>query len=67
MGKDIRVKVGVSSMEDKMQKARLRWFGYVMKRSVDVLMQKCERLAMDEFRKGKGRMKKYWIEVVRQH
>lgn len=54
-------------MEDKMQKARLRWFGYVMKRSVDVLMQKCERLAMDEFRKGKGRMKKYWIEVVRQH
>uniref|UniRef100_M1AI95 Reverse transcriptase n=1 Tax=Solanum tuberosum TaxID=4113 RepID=M1AI95_SOLTU len=30
--KDIRDKVGVSSVDDKMQEERLRWFGHVKRR-----------------------------------
>ncbi|XP_019237635.1 PREDICTED: uncharacterized protein LOC109217817 [Nicotiana attenuata] len=32
---DIRVKVGVAPMEDKVRKARLRWFGHVKRTSLD--------------------------------
>lgn len=33
---DIRDKVGVASVVDKMREAKLRWFGYVKRRSADV-------------------------------
>lgn len=32
---DIRHKVGVASIEDKMQETRLRWFGHVQRRCTD--------------------------------
>ncbi|KAK4366848.1 hypothetical protein RND71_014728 [Anisodus tanguticus] len=51
-------------MEDKMREARLRWFGHVQKRDTDVPVRMCERLAIDGFRKGRGRPKKYWGEVI---
>ncbi|XP_060182471.1 uncharacterized protein LOC132612165 [Lycium barbarum] len=49
---DIRDKVGVASMEDKMREARLRWFGHVKRRDTDAPVRRCERLAMDGFRRG---------------
>ncbi|KAG5628789.1 hypothetical protein H5410_000506, partial [Solanum commersonii] len=50
----IREKVGVASVVDKLREARLRWFGHVKRR--------CLRRQ----RRGRGRPKKYWGEVIRQ-
>ncbi|KAF3665201.1 low-temperature-induced cysteine proteinase-like precursor [Capsicum annuum] len=46
----IRAKVGMTSVEDKMWEARLRWFGHVMRRDTDEPVWRCERLALDSFR-----------------
>ncbi|XP_059282471.1 uncharacterized protein LOC132036212 [Lycium ferocissimum] len=62
----IRDKVGVASVEDNMREARLIWFGHVMRRDTNAPVRRCERLAMDGFRRGRGRPKKYWGEVIRQ-
>ncbi|KAF3619425.1 hypothetical protein FXO38_32945 [Capsicum annuum] len=62
----IRVKVGVTSVECKMREARLRWFGHVKRRGMDAPVRRCERLALDGFRRGRGRPKKYWGEVIRR-
>ncbi|KAF3654976.1 Tropinone reductase -like protein [Capsicum annuum] len=58
-------KVGVASVEDKIQEVRLRWFGNVMRRGMDASVRRCERLALDGFKRGRGRPKKYWREVIR--
>ncbi|KAF3674291.1 hypothetical protein FXO37_06460 [Capsicum annuum] len=53
-------------LEDKMREARLRWFGHVKRRGTDAPVRRCEKLALDDFRWGKSRPKKYWIEVIRR-
>ncbi|KAF3683128.1 putative bystin-like isoform 1 [Capsicum annuum] len=62
----IREKVDVTSVECKMREARLRWFGHVKRRGMDAPVRRCERLALDGFRRGRGRPKKYWGEVIRR-
>lgn len=52
-------KVGIASLEDKMREARLRWFGHVTRRCMDAPERRCERLAMDNYRRSRGRSKKY--------
>ncbi|XP_075074885.1 uncharacterized protein LOC142162432 [Nicotiana tabacum] len=64
--KVIRDRVGVASMEDKLQESRLRLFGHVKRRDIDASVRRCERLSIAGLRKGRGRPKKYWGEVVRQ-
>ncbi|XP_055821984.1 uncharacterized protein LOC129890457 [Solanum dulcamara] len=64
--KDIQDKVGVASVEEKMREVRLRWFGHVKMRDNDASVRRCERLAIDGFRRGKERPKKYWGELIRQ-
>ncbi|KAK4364125.1 hypothetical protein RND71_015483 [Anisodus tanguticus] len=44
---DIRDGVRMTSVEDKMREARLRWFGHVQKRDTNDPVRRCERLAMD--------------------
>ncbi|KAF3625339.1 putative GATA transcription factor 22-like [Capsicum annuum] len=61
----IREKVGVASVEDKMREVRLRWFSHVMRRGTDAPVRRCERLAFNGFKRGRGRPKKYWREVIR--
>lgn len=61
---DIRDKVGVALIEDKMWESRLRWLRHVQKKCVDTLVRRCERLAMDGFNRGRGRSKKYWREII---
>ncbi|KAF3616748.1 putative pre-mRNA-processing factor 6-like [Capsicum annuum] len=62
----IQEKVGVTLVECKMRNARLRWFGHVKRRGMDAPVRRCERLALDGFRRGRGRPKKYWGEVIRR-
>lgn len=52
-------------MEDKNRETRLRLFNNVMRRCMNAPVQRCERLAMDGFRRGRGRPKKYWGDVIR--
>ncbi|KAK4368951.1 hypothetical protein RND71_012743 [Anisodus tanguticus] len=51
---------GDADAEMDMREARLRWFGHVLRRDTNAPVRKCERLAMDGFRRGRGRLKKYW-------
>ncbi|XP_019244552.1 PREDICTED: uncharacterized protein LOC109224430 [Nicotiana attenuata] len=62
----IREKVGVAPIDDNMREARLRWFGHVQRRSLDAPVRRCERLALVGTRRGRGRPKKYWGEVIRR-
>ncbi|XP_070025393.1 uncharacterized protein [Nicotiana sylvestris] len=62
----IRDKMTVTPMEEKIQEARLRWFGHVKRRSTDALVKRCERLALGGKRKGRGRPKKSSKEVIRR-
>ncbi|KAF3681174.1 putative cytosolic sulfotransferase 5-like isoform 1 [Capsicum annuum] len=62
----IREKVGVVSVEDKMREVRLRWFGHVTRRGMDAPVRRCERLALDGFKRGRGRPKKYLREVIKR-
>ncbi|KAF3637904.1 hypothetical protein FXO37_24656 [Capsicum annuum] len=55
----------VTSVEDKVREERLRWFGHVMRRGMDAPVRRCERLALDGFRRSRDRPKKYWREVIR--
>ncbi|PHT80892.1 hypothetical protein T459_13907 [Capsicum annuum] len=50
----IREKVGVASVDGKLQKVKLRWFGHVMRRCTDAPVCRCERLDLDSFRQGRG-------------
>nr|XP_009593913.1 uncharacterized protein LOC104090513 isoform X1 [Nicotiana tomentosiformis] len=56
----IRDKVGLAPVEDKMREARLRWFGYVKRRSIEAPIRRCERLVLVGIRRGRGRPKKSW-------
>lgn len=60
--KDIWDKVRMISVVDKMQEVGVKMVWYVIRRCTDALVRRCERLAMDGFRRGRGRPKKYWRE-----
>ncbi|XP_070029931.1 uncharacterized protein [Nicotiana sylvestris] len=62
----IRDKVVVTPIEDKMREEPLRWFGHMRRRSTDALVRRCERLTLEGLRRGRGRLKKRWGEVIRQ-
>ncbi|WMV35375.1 hypothetical protein MTR67_028760 [Solanum verrucosum] len=62
----IREKVGVASVVDKLREARLRWSGHVKRRSADAPVRRCEVMVVEGTRRGRGRPKKYWEEVIRQ-
>nr|XP_009799838.1 PREDICTED: uncharacterized protein LOC104245841 [Nicotiana sylvestris] len=59
-------KVGVAPMEEKKREARVRWFGHVIRRDTDAPVRRCERLDLEGLRRGRGRLKKYWGDVIRQ-
>jgi len=61
----IKEKVGVASIEYKIRETRLRWLGHVKRRSEDALVRRCERLTLMECRRGRGRPKKNWKEMIR--
>ena len=62
----IRNKVGVAPVVDKMREGRLRWFGHVQRRCADAPVRRCERMAVVGLKRGRGRPKKAWGEVIRQ-
>ncbi|KAG5591403.1 hypothetical protein H5410_041917 [Solanum commersonii] len=51
---DIRNKVGVTSVVDKLREERLRWFGHVKRRCTDVSVRRCERFDIAGSRSGRA-------------
>ena len=58
---DIRSKVGVASIVDKMRECRLLWFGHVRRRPVSAPVRSCESLELRATRRGRERPKKSWM------
>lgn len=55
----------MASIEENMMESRLRWFGHVQRRCTDAPVRRCERLARDDFKRGRDRAKQYCGEVIR--
>ncbi|KAF3653540.1 Rab3 GTPase-activating protein catalytic subunit isoform 2 [Capsicum annuum] len=51
--RNARDKVGVAPVEDKMLEAMLRWFRHVKRRWSDASVRRCDKLDMDDFRRGR--------------
>ena len=62
---DIKSKLGVVSIVDKLREGRLRWFGHVRRRPSSAPVRRCESLDLGVIRRGRGRPKKSWMEVIR--
>ena len=63
---DIRTKIGVASIEEKMRENRLRWFGHVRRRPTDTSARRVERIKLWQVKRAQERPKKTWTEVTRQ-
>ena len=63
---DIRTKIGVAFIEEKMRENRLRWFGHVRRRPTDAPVRRVERINLGQVKRAHGRPKKTWMEVIRQ-
>ena len=60
----IKEKVGVASIEEKLRDTRLRWFEHVKRRSVGVPVRRCEEINLHYCKRGRGRSKMSWNEVI---
>ena len=63
---NIRTKIGVNSIEEKMRENCLRCFGHVRRRPTDASVRRIERIKLGQVKRAQGRLKKTWIEVIRQ-
>lgn len=48
-----RLKMGVSSIDEKMKESHLRWFGHVQRKTIDGLVRKSELIQVEGMRKGR--------------
>ena len=63
---DIRTKIDVTSIKEKMRENCLRWFGYVRRRLTDALVRRVEHVKLRLVKRAQRRLKKTWMEVIRQ-
>ena len=61
----IRSKVGVAPIEDKVREGRLRWYGHVQRRPLEAPVRAWEDILIPNTRRGRGRPRITWTEVVR--
>ena len=50
---DIRTKIGVASIEEKMRKNRLRWFGHVRRRPTDAPVRRIECINLGQVKSAR--------------
>ncbi|XP_052113453.1 urease accessory protein D isoform X2 [Arachis duranensis] len=63
---DIRERVGVASILEKIVESRLRWFGHVRRRPTEHPVRKVDEMEDGQGVKGRGRPKKTIHEVVKR-
>ena len=57
---DIRTKIGIASIEEKMRENRLRWFDHMRRRPTDAPVRQVERINLGQVKRAQGRPKKIW-------
>jgi hypothetical protein len=62
---DIRKKLGVACISDKIREARLRWYGHVMRREEDSCLKRIMKAEVYG-RRSRGRQKKRWEDAIRE-
>lgn len=62
---DIRRKVGVAPIGEKMREHRLRWFGHVRRRPLDAPVRR-GILPYEDCKRGRGRPKLTWEAVIKR-
>ena len=55
---DIRTKIGVASIEEKMRENRLRWFDHVQRRPTNAPVRRVDRIKLRQVKRAQGRSKK---------
>jgi len=63
---DIREKVGVALIEEKLTQHRLRWFGHVQRRLPEAPVRSGLLKRVDNVKRGRGRPKLTWDEAVKR-
>jgi len=61
---NIRIKIGVAHIEEKMRENRLRWFGHVRRRPTDAPVRRVKLIKLGQVKRAQGRPKKTWMEVI---
>ena len=49
--------IEVAPIEEKMRENRLRWFGYIQRRSINVPIKKSDAIHIEDNARGRGRPK----------
>jgi len=62
----IRDLAKVAPIEEKMRESRLRWLGYVKRRSMAVPVRRCELIDLPGGKRGRGRPKENLDKVIRE-
>jgi Reverse transcriptase (RNA-dependent DNA polymerase)/Endonuclease/Exonuclease/phosphatase family len=65
MNEDIRKRLGVAPIQDKMMEARLRWYGHVV-RSDESSVARTAMNINPEGRRPRGRPKKRWLDRIKE-
>ena len=55
---DIRIKIGVTFIEEKMRENHLRWFGHVRRRPTDAPVWRVECIKLGQVKRAQGRPEK---------
>ncbi|GER36227.1 RING/U-box superfamily protein [Striga asiatica] len=63
---DIRDRVGVAPIEEKLVQHRLRWFGHVQRRPLDAPVRRGVLQRVEDVKRGRGRPKLTWEESVKR-
>ena len=63
---DIRDKVGVAPIEEKIVQHRLRWFGHVQRRPPEAPVRSGLLSRAENTKRGRGRPKLTWEEAVKR-
>ena len=63
---DILIKIGAAPIEKKIRENRLRLFGHVRRRPTNAPVRRVERINLGQVKRAQGRLKKTWVEVIRQ-
>ena len=63
---DIREKLGVAPIEEKLVQYRLRWFGHIQRRPYDAPVSVGILGRADGPKRGRGRPKMTWEEIIKR-
>jgi len=63
---DIKERVGIPPIVEKMVETRLRWFGHVERRPVNSAVRRVDQMEGSQITRGRGRPRKTTRETIRK-